>query len=137
MAHVNKSFIGTILKDLCKRMATITPNVFSETRPESVKEQMKELIVVSCSSRVVDMMPFQTANVKIEVMVRKKATGIANTASLDAITNKILDMMPISTSRYCVADPSLALKGSDQVGFNIWLISAKLTINTTDSYKYD
>lgn len=134
MSHRLKYYTGEVLKEMSLRMSGITPNVFSENRPESVTEQMREFIVVDIATKMYNHNPYQDAYVSIELYMRKKAKGLANTANMQAFADRVVELFPIVTDRFSIIKPSVMLRGSDMAGFTTWMITAKLYVNTTDSY---
>lgn len=124
-----------ILQDICTRLSRVTPNVYSEFRPDSEDKQVKELIVVDYATRIYNHNPYQDAYVRIELYLRKKGKGIADTKRMDSLANAVAALFPMSTERYSLIEPVLGLKGSDPTGnYSVWMFTAKLYVNTLDNY---
>lgn len=137
MAHVQRYYINEILKEVCQRMGDITGTVFPDHRPSAKNEQMKEMIVVSVPQELLDENAWQRGVLRIELMVKDQSNGYTDMNRLNAMLNVAIGKFPIVTDRFSATRPRLLLKGSDGLGFTVWLIQAKLIINTTDSYVYN
>lgn len=134
MSHIQKYHISEVLKEVCNRMKPITGAVFPDHRPSAVNEQMSEMIVVSVPGELDEQHAWQKGYLRIEIMVRNKAKGIADMQKLDKMLNAVAETFPVVTKRFSATSPRLLLKGDDGLGFTRWMIRARLVINTTDSY---
>ena len=133
----NKNFyVNDVLKDMASKLKTVCSNVFPINRPASVGEQMKEFLVVRLSYTMRDRNPYATANFRVEIYVREKETGIANSARMDTLINKVTDLFPMQDEegRYTAHRPYLSISGSDGLGFTGQSLNGKIIINTTDRY---
>lgn len=111
---------------------TITENVFVEHRPSGLDYQMSDFVIVSLPANIVDQRVYQHSIVRFEIAARNKQSGIANTAKLQSMLDKLVGLFPIRFDRFVLTSPSLLFKGDDENSFTIWLVQADLVVNTTD-----
>lgn len=136
--HVTKVYTSELLQLLCEGFAeALGVTVYSEHRPLALQELTDEFLVISLPSLVQDQNAFQKTTLRISVYVKNKANGIVNTSRLGEITQSVCDMFPYHSGRYSATKPKLTLQSDDGLGFTVWIIQAKLQINTTDSYTYE
>lgn len=135
MSHIQRYYISEVLEYMCDLLMMVSDKVFSEHRP-SATEQMSDFIVVSIPNTIDDQNAYQKGYLRIELYVRDKQSGIANTVRLQEMLNGLSELYPIVTNRFSITSPQLVLKGADTLGFTVWNIQSKLLINTTDSYQH-
>lgn len=134
MAHVQRYYINEILKEVCQRMGDITGAVFPDHRPSAKNEQMKEMVIISIPQELSDENAWQRGALRIELAVKDKTNGYADINRLNVLLDAAIRKFPIVTDRFSATRPRLLLKGADGLGFTVWLLQAKLIVNTTDSY---
>ena len=129
-----KYYIADCLEVICGLLTDVSGNVFPDHRPEAKGSQMQDMVVVSLPVTIEDMNVQQVTTVRSELIVRNKAEGVADIPRLQEMLDTLASKFPIVNGRYSVTSPYVALKGNDGLGFTVWNVQARLTINTTDNY---
>ena len=129
-----KYYISDCLQWICKELSDVSSNVYPDHRPEAKGNQMADIVVVSLPVTIDDMNVQQVTTVRFELIVRNKATGIANIPKLQQMLDALTGKFPMVDGRYSITHPYVALKGNDGLGFTIWNVQATLKINTTDLF---
>lgn len=133
-----KYYITEILQSLCQKVDDlgICDSVYAEHRPTGHGEQSDRMVVVSIPTQIVDNSAYQKARANIHIIARDRDGGISATDELQTMLDGVLSLFPITEQRYTLISPQLLLKGSDEIGFTVWVLSASLVINTTDRLIY-
>lgn len=127
-----KYYIADCLETLCGMMGDVSKHVFPDHRPEAKGKQMDDMVVVSLPVTIDDQRVQQSTTVRFELIVRNKATGVADIPRLQEMLDILSAKFPIVSERYSVISPYVALKGNDGLGFTIWNVQARLIIFMTD-----
>lgn len=125
-------YAGGILKWVCESLTGVSSNVFAMHRPMAGGEQMKDMVVVSLSSEIDDEGPYQEAVLRIDLIVRDKDRMISDVARLEEMCDDAIARFPMDGGRFKAWKPRVQLKGSDGEGFTVWIILARVRVNTTD-----
>lgn len=133
-----KYYIAEILQSLCQKVDDlgICDSVYAEHRPTGHGEQSDRMVVVSIPTQIIDNSAYQKAGVNIHIIARDRDGGISATDELQTMLDGVLSLFPITEQRYTLISPQLLFKGSDELGFTVWVLSASLVINTTDRLIY-
>ena len=127
-------YISDCLKALCGMLGDVSEHVFPMQRPEAKGKQMADMVVVSLPVTIDDQRVQQSTTVRFELFVRNKATGVPDIPRLQEMLDALSSKFPMSTERYSVFKPYLALKGPDGLGFTVWNVQARLIVFMTDSF---
>lgn len=127
-----RTYAGELLWFACEKMQGVSNNVYAIHRPTAASEQMKDMVVVSLGSTVIDEGPYQTTDLRVDIVVRDKGQNISDMARLQEMSDAAFDLFPINEGRFRLTRPRLMLKGSDGEGFTVWIVYANVVINTTD-----
>lgn len=125
-------YISDCLQTICGMLGDVSKNVFPDHRPEAKGKQMEDMVVVSLPVTIDDQRVQQSTTIRFELIVRNKATGVANIPKLQEMLDALSAKFPMTTKRYSVFKPYVALKGNDGLGFTIWNVQARLIMFTTD-----
>ena len=128
-----KYYISDCLQTICGMLGDVSKNVFPSQRPEATGKQMQDMVVVSLPVTIEDRNVQQDTTIRFDLIVRNKATGVANIPKLQKMLDALAEKFPIVSGRYSVISPYVALKENDGLGFTVWNVQARLIINTTDS----
>lgn len=129
-----KYHIGECLETICGMLADVSGNIYPDHRPEAKGKLMNDMVVVSLPVNIADNNVQLDTTIRFELIVKNKATGIANISRLQEMLDALSVKFPIVQDRFSVVSPYVALKGNDGLGFTIWNVQARLIINTTDNY---
>lgn len=129
-----KYHIGECLETICGMLADVSENIYPDHRPEAKGKLMNDMVVVSLPVNIADNNVQLDTTIRFELIVKNKATGIANISRLQEMLDALSVKFPIVQDRFSVVSPYVALKGNDGLGFTIWNVQARLIINTTDNY---
>lgn len=137
--HKFQLHTNNILQDMLARLKEVCPKSFVGNRPIASKEENKEFLVLSNPYSVRDKGAYQSTYFRIEIYVKTKSQDVPNMARLEAISNAILDLFPMSADnkRYVAHKPYLTLQGNDGMGYTVWYLQGSLMVNTVDSYNRD
>lgn len=129
-----KYHIGECLETICGMLTDVSGNIYPDHRPEAKGKLMNDMVVVSLPVNIADNNVQLDTTIRFELIVKNKATGIANISRLQEMLDALSVKFPIVQGRFSVVSPYVALKGNDGLGFTIWNVQARLIINTTDNY---
>lgn len=132
-----RTYAGELLKTVCQRMRCVSENVYAMHRPMAAGEQMKDMVVVSLGSALVDEGPYQRTDLRVDIIVRDKGQKISDMTRLQEMADETFDLFPIIEGRYRLTRPRMMLKGSDGEGFTVWIVYANVYINTTDRLEHE
>ncbi len=135
--RVDKFYIAQVLKDVCNALSGISENISADNRKTTSQKQMKDFIVVSLPTNIPSSKVFQNTTLRIDIAARNIHNGLEDTERLQKMLDNVMSKFPLSYKRFSAFRPTLVLKGDDGIGFSHWLINSVLTINMTDSYKYN
>lgn len=133
-----KYYISDILKSLCSKIESlgICDSVYAEHRPTGHGEQSDRMVVISIPTGIEDNSAYQKARVNFHIIVRDRDGGVSATDKLQEMLDGVVGIIPVTEKRYTLTNPNLIFKGSDELGFTVWVLSASLVINTTDRLIY-
>lgn len=132
-----KSYIDDVLQELQQYFTgKVSEHVFTERRPKAHIGQMRDMVILTLATRIMDEHVRQRAVLDIELLCKDKAEGIADGEALRRLTDALYASLPIKTERYSVSRPgSFSLDGADSLGYTGRTMQATLYINTTDRYQ--
>ncbi len=118
-----------VLKPLVDLLKSISPNVFTTSRPSSVSEQLGDYIVLKLPNGIRDRADtYQTSIAHVYLFVRDRAGEVENAWRLDEMMNALCAMCPIRHPRF-TADRPVYLGGASDAGFHYIRIQLSVTIN--------
>lgn len=135
--RVDKFYVSQVLEDVCGALSGISENISANSRKTASQKQMKDFIVVSLPTNIPGNKVFQNTTLRIDIAAKNIHNGLEDTERLQKMLDNVMSKFPLSYKRFSAFRPTLVLKGDDGIGFSHWLINSVLTINMTDSYKYN
>lgn len=117
-----------ILIEMRNTFQDIVPNVFSNSRPKTLNENLDSFMVIS-----LPVMQYNktygkgygvtSSYARIEIYV-KDVNSLEFTAKLDKLAQDCLERFPINTEHLIMSRPRLVMSGSDGYGFHVVTIQA-------------
>lgn len=138
-----KHYVKDVLAVLYEKFEDVFDTIYLGHRPSAVSPQQREFLVISTGSSIYSHGPFQNASIHFEIFVKNRQGGIEATDRLQEYLDEIDARIPFdyyekegdANPRFKIVNPQLAIRGDDNLGFTIWVVRARLLVNTTDRYK--
>ncbi len=131
-----QSYIGSLPQMLVTAIkgANVTEKVYVEGGPQAVQDVPDNFAILTFPLAVRNKGPFQTHQVRLEVIAKDMENGRADILKLEDMANKYLALFPIHDGRFTLSSPYIRLKASDGLGHHTWTIQCDCLVNTTDKY---
>ena len=133
-----QTYVGELSEYLIAAIkeAEISDNVYVEHGPQTVEDAPDDFCIVTYPLTLRDKGPYQTHDVRFELVHKDLKNGRADLYGVEAMANKLLALFPIRTAngRHTLTKPYIRLKGADGLGHTSWTIQCDCLVNTTDKY---
>ena len=109
------------------RAASACPMVYANRRPSSVTKNADTFIVVRSVTEISDKTAFGNTICRIEIYV-KEVGGVKNSTKASAITQLVMDALPVETSKYLFTYLSGMSLGLDNTGYDVEAVNINVLI---------
>lgn len=133
MSYKKDFNISDAMKSVYGLGKLVSDNVFTGNRPQAMPEQMQDFVVVSIPNRLESSTygggyGVTSGYCNIEIFVKLKAKGMENQPKISKMLDNLLDALPYTDNVVQVSKPTVALRGSDGLGFSAVLVRTEIII---------
>jgi hypothetical protein len=116
-----------VQRALCTLFDGIGERLFLNRVPAATEKGLASYVVISTKEMVLDLGAYKKTYLSVTAVVKDRDDGREDSAALDEMTEKILDVFPIVVGRFRCISPEVSYGGAI-TGFSYTTVTADMII---------